>query len=62
MKIHVYLRIFVVEHLARPLGIDRQSPDLAGICLIPEMELSKRLIRIAVGKDSLAPSKEKGAI
>lgn len=37
--------IFVVSICTSFRNRPSVSPDLAGICLIPEMELSKRLIR-----------------
>ena len=50
------------EHLARPLGIDRQSPRFSWYLSDTRNGAKQTAYQIAVGKDSLALSKGKGAI
>lgn len=50
------------EHLAHPLGIDRQSPRFSWYLSDTRNGAKQTAYQIAVGKDSLALSKGKGAI
>lgn len=50
------------EHLARPLGIDRQSPRFSWYLSDTRNGAKQTAYQIAVGKDSLVLSKGKGAI
>ena len=62
MKIHVYLRIFVVSIWHVLLGIDRQSPRFSWYLSDTRNGAKQTAYQIAVRKDSLALSKGKGAI